>query len=85
MEFLVKPQPSTVFSLCTVQFTLVDAALAPFFLRMPVLKHYRGFDLPPVRAPKYCTVVTLRVLGVCIPLSFSSLVPKLACFAVLVF
>lgn len=29
------------------QFTLVDASLAPFFLRLPVLKHYRGFDLPP--------------------------------------
>jgi glutathione S-transferase len=28
------------------QFTLVDAALAPFFLRLPVLKHYRGFELP---------------------------------------
>ena len=32
-----------------LQFTLVDASLAPFFLRLPVLKHYRGFDLPPVR------------------------------------
>jgi hypothetical protein len=33
----------------SLQFTLVDASLAPFFLRLPVLKHYRGFDLPPVR------------------------------------
>ncbi len=32
-----------------LQFTLVDAALAPFFLRLPVLKHYRDFDLPQVR------------------------------------
>lgn len=28
------------------QFTLVDAALAPFFLRLPALQHYRSFSLP---------------------------------------
>jgi len=28
------------------QFSLVDAALAPFFLRMPALDHYRNFKLP---------------------------------------
>jgi len=40
---------STSSSSCSLQFTLVDAALAPFFLRLPVLKHYRDFDLPQVR------------------------------------
>ena len=42
----ISAPPSCSFVL---QFTLVDASLAPFFLRLPVLKHYRGFDLPPVR------------------------------------
>lgn len=28
------------------KFTLVDAALAPFFLRLPALEHYRSFSLP---------------------------------------
>ena len=31
------------------EFSLVDASLLPFFLRLPVLQHYRGFSLPAVR------------------------------------
>ncbi len=27
-------------------FTLVDAAVLPFFIRSYVLKHFRGFELP---------------------------------------
>lgn len=50
-------KPSQPASCSTVlQFTLVDASLAPFFLRLPVLKHYRGFDLPPVRLDTCCVL-----------------------------
>ena len=42
-----------------LQFTLVDASLAPFFLRLPVLKQYRGFDLPPVRLDTCCVLLHL--------------------------
>ena len=33
------------------EFSLVDASLLPFFLRLPVLQHYRGFGLPEVHLP----------------------------------
>ena len=28
------------------EFSLVDCAILPWFLRMPVLEHYRGFHVP---------------------------------------
>ncbi len=31
------------------QFSLVDISILPFFLRLPVLSHYRAFALPKVR------------------------------------
>jgi hypothetical protein len=34
--------------LCGAQFTFVDCALLPFFLRLAVLSHYRGFHVPQV-------------------------------------
>ena len=33
------------------EFSLVDASLLPFFLRLPMLHHYRGFSLPQVHLP----------------------------------
>lgn len=30
------------------ELSLVDISLLPFFLRVPVLQHYRGFSLPAV-------------------------------------
>lgn len=52
-----------------VQFSLVDAALAPFFLRLPALEHYRGFKLPQARP----TAQALRLC--CIALPDASLQP----------
>lgn len=34
------------------EFSLVDISLLPFFLRLGVLQHYRGFSLPTVRVSR---------------------------------
>ena len=46
------------------QFSLVDISILPFFLRLPVLSHYRAFALPEVRYQTLLRHQTLlRYLG----------------------
>lgn len=47
-----------------VQFSLVDAALAPFFLRLPALQHYRSFSLPAVSCPGWLPFISAEHLSV---------------------
>lgn len=39
------------------EFSLVDTSLLPFFLRASVLQHYRGYNLPSVRAAAPFTAI----------------------------
>ena len=37
-------------------FSLVDCAVVPWFVRAYVLQHFRGLQLPPERCTKVCGV-----------------------------
>jgi hypothetical protein len=46
-------------------FSLVDASLLPFFLRLPVLQQYRSFSLPTVPPYSICSLSVTRLCAPC--------------------
>ena len=44
------------------QFSLLDISLLPFFIRFPVLQHYRQFSLPQVRQLSLVHALLLKIL-----------------------